>query len=286
MKYGVIFPTTEIEPDPGAIRAYAQAAEDLGFEYLLTYDHVLGALPARLPDGAPYTYRHPFHEPFVLFGYLAGLTRRLVFTTGILVLPQRQTALVAKQAAQVDRLSGGWLRLGVGVGWNHTEYEALGQDFSTRGKRIESQVALLRALWTQDLVTLTVDNERVEAAGINPPPIQRPIPIWFGGYADVVLRRMARLGDGWFPSGMRGERAAQAVRKLRGYLAEEGRSPDDFGIDVNLSSRDTPEEWASQIAWWKELGATQAGINTMRAGHKSVDEHIAALRFFWENRPE
>ena len=218
MKLGVVFPQTEIEHSPAAIRDYAQAAEDLGYDYLLAYEHVLGANPER-PGGwrGPYTHLHSFFEPFVLFSYLAGLTHRLQFTTGILILPQRQTVLVAKQAATLDALSGGRLRLGIGIGWNAIEYEALGEDFHTRGRRIEEQVELLRLLWTEPLVSFQGREHILSDAGIKPLPVQRPIPIWFGGSSDPVLRRMARLGDGWMPNPLpvdRGQTAGGDAARL------------------------------------------------------------------------
>lgn len=285
MQYGVVFPQTEISDDPIAIRDYAQAAEDLSYDYLLAYDHVLGGHPNR--PGAvqgPYTHRHPFHEVFVLFGYLAGLTKRMGLTTGILILPQRQTALVAKQAAQVDLLSGGRLRLGVGIGWNNIEYEALGMDFHNRGKRIEEQVRLLRQLWTQPLVTFEGRYHTVIQAGINPLPVQRPIPIWFGGRANAVLRRMARLGDGWMLAGRApDDEAKAALETLRGYLRDAGRDPNDFGIDVWLpTAGQTPDSWARWAEAWRQLGATHLGINTMGAGLKTPQEHIDAIRRFRE----
>src|SRR3989442_10997287 len=200
MNIGVVFPQVEIGQDPGAIRDYAQAVEAMGYTHILVFDHVLGANPER-PGGwkGPYTYRHAFHEPFVLFGFLASATRRVELVTGILILPQRQTALVAKQAAAVDVLSRGRLRLGVGVGWNPVEFEALGENFTNRGKRIEEQIDLMRALWTKELVTFHGQWHRVPDAGINPLPIQRPIPVWMGGESEVVVRRAARLADGWMP---------------------------------------------------------------------------------------
>ena len=200
MQIGVVFPQTEIGDDPAAIRDYAQAVEGLGYRHILAYDHVLGASTANRPGwrGA-YTSDTPFHEPFVLFAYLAGQTRRVEFVTGVIVLPQRQTALVAKQAAELDLLSGGRLRLGVGVGWNEVEYQALGQDFHNRGARIEEQVALLRALWTEPVVTFRGRWHTVEEAGIKPLPAQRPIPVWFGATADAGIARAGRSGDGWFP---------------------------------------------------------------------------------------
>src|SRR5947207_13234197 len=208
MRIGVVFPQTEIGDDPIAIRDYAQAAEQLGYQHLLIYDHVLGASIANRPDWrGPYTSDTLFHEPFVLFGYLAGLTKRIELVTGVIVLPQRQTALVAKQAAEIDVLSGGRLRLGIGVGWNEVEYEALGQDFHTRGRRSVEQIAVLRALLTQEVVDFHGHWHHITHAGLNPQPVQRPIPIWFGVGSsqnpyppEAVLRRVARLADGWSPN--------------------------------------------------------------------------------------
>lgn len=285
MKIGAVFPQTEMESDRIAVRDYIQAVEDMGFEYLLAYDHVLGANPDR-PEGwrGPYTYQHPFHEIFVLFAYGAALTEKLEFVSGILILPQRQTALVAKQAATIDSLSGGRLRLGVAIGWNHVEYEALGEDFSKRGRRIEEQVTLLRRLWTEDLITFDGDFDHIPDAGIRPLPVQQPIPIWFGGGADVVLKRMARMGDGWMPNTMPIDRARPMVEQLRGYLSDNDRNPDDFGIDirVNLSQMPTPDDWSPYVAAWRDLGATHVACNTMAKGFTSVDQHIAALRKFIE----
>ena len=200
MRIGVVFPQTEIGSDPAVIKDYAQTAEGLGYTHILAYDHVIGANLASRPGWQPpYSHLDTFHEPFVLYGYLAGLTKTIDLTTGIIILPQRQTVLVAKQAATVDVFSGGRLRFGIGIGWNPVEYEALGQDFKNRGQRSEEQVELLRQLWTRELVTFHGRWHTVIDAGINPLPIQRPIPIWFGGTDDRALRRLARLGDGWFP---------------------------------------------------------------------------------------
>ncbi|MEM7534211.1 MAG: LLM class F420-dependent oxidoreductase [Chloroflexota bacterium] len=285
MKIGVVFPQIEMPADPGAIKTYAQTAEGLGFDYLLAYDHVLGANPER-PDKlvGPYTCEDSFHEPFVLFGYLAALTERLELVTGIIILPQRQTALVAKQTAQVDVLSNGRLRLGFGVGWNHVEYEALNQNFKTRGKRYDEQIPLLRELWTNPLVTFKGEYHTISDAGLNPMPVQQPIPIWFGGRADAALRRAARLGDGWMPAFMPAEQATSYVDKLQGFLAEAGKSLDDFGIDpwITIASYDSPDDWAKQAEAWKALGATHIAINTMNAGFSSVDEHLAAIQQFKE----
>ena len=284
MKLGVVFPQTEIGADPGAIRDYAQAVEGLGYDYLLAYEHVLGANPER-PGGwqGTYTHRDAFHEPFVLFAYLAALTTRLEFTTGVLILPQRQTVLVAKQAAALDVLSGGRLRLGIGIGWNAVEYEALGQDFHSRGRRSEEQVALLRRLWTEPLVTFAGRDHRISDAGLNPLPVQRPIPIWFGGTADPVLKRMARLGDGWISNTRSLEQGREQVAHLREYLRAAGRDPAAFGIDVRINARQTPEAgWAAEIAGWRALGATHVCVNTMGLGFTHREQHLDVARRFLE----
>ena len=284
MKVGVVFPQTEIGSDPGAIREYAQAAEELGYHHLLAFDHVIGANAASRPGwrGA-YSHTDAFHEPMVLFGFLAAVTQRLELVTGILILPQRQTVLVAKQAAAVDVLSKGRLRLGVGIGWNDVEYEALGQDFHNRGRRCEEQVELLRLLWTQELVTYRGRWHRITDAGINPLPVQRPIPVWFGGRDDRVLRRIARMGDGWFPLTGPGEDGRRAVETLRRYVREEGRDPAQVGIEswINIAGK-SPEEWAREAEAWRALGATYVSVNTMRAGLASPQEHVEAIRRFHE----
>ncbi|MGI8550458.1 MAG: LLM class F420-dependent oxidoreductase [Dehalococcoidia bacterium] len=282
MQLGVVFPQTEIGSDPAAIRDYAQAAEGLGYRHLLVYDHVLGANPER-PGGwrGPYTHNDSFHEPFVLFGYLAGLTRALELVTGILILPQRQTALVAKQAAAVDLFTGGRLRLGVGVGWNRVEYEALGENFATRGRRIEEQISLLRKLWTQPLVQFEGRWGKVPDAGISPLPVQRPIPIWMGGTVDAVLRRVARIADGWFPQFRPGPEARETMDRLTGYIREAGRDPSSVGIEGRVSAGNRgPDEWAAAARQWAELGATHLSFNTMGSGFSSTDQHIDALQRF------
>jgi probable F420-dependent oxidoreductase len=282
MKSGVVFPQTEIGSDPQQVRDYILAVEDMGFDYMLAYDHVIGANPDR-PGGwtGPYTHQSQFHEILTLFAYGAAITRNLEFVSGILILPQRQTALVAKQTAQIDILSGGCLRLGVAVGWNQVEMESLGENFNNRGKRIEEQIEVLRLLWTQELVTFNGKYHKLDSVGINPLPIQRPIPIWFGGYADVVLERMARLGDGWMPGIGSLEQAQQEVDKVKRLLEANGRSYENFGVDVRLSiNRHSESEWQNLIAAWEKLGATHIGMNTMGAGYTSLDEHLATLRKF------
>lgn len=279
MRIGVIFPQTEIGSDPTAIREYAQAVEELGYAHILAYDHVLGASTTSRPDWrGPYTSETMFHEPFVLFGYLAALTKRIELVTGVLILPQRQTALVAKQSAEVDVLSGGRLRLGIGVGWNPVEYEALNERFETRGARSEEQIAVLRALWSDHAITYSGRWHHIHDAGINPLPALRTIPIWIGGQAEPVLKRAARLADGWFPQMPPNERAATMIDHLHGYAREVGRDPHSLGIEARLTISLVPEpEWASYAAAWRALGATHIGINTMGAGFTTLDQHLAAL---------
>ncbi|MBI2357922.1 MAG: LLM class F420-dependent oxidoreductase [Deltaproteobacteria bacterium] len=282
MRFGVIFPQTEIGADPIAVRDYAQAAEGLGYDHLAAYDHVLGANPARRPGWRPpYTHKDSFHEPFVLFGYLAGLTRRIELTTQIIILPQRQTALVAKQAAAVDVLCGGRLRLGIGIGWNDVEYEALGENFKNRGRRSEEQIEVLRRLWTGELVTFHGAWHRITDAGLNPLPVQRPIPIWLGGGTDAVLRRIARLGDGWFPLLQPDEKCRAMIEKLKTYTREAGRDPSTIGIEGRvLFGEAAPQAWSKVVATWRELGATHVSLNTMKAGLTSPQAHIDAIRRF------
>lgn len=286
MRIGVVFPQTEIGNDPTAIRDYVQAVEQLGYHHLLVYEHVLGAHPDRLRDlgfRPPYTHQTPFHEPFVLFGYLAGLTSTLELVTGILVLPQRQTALVAKQAAEVDVLTKGRLRLGIGVGWNPAEFEALGEDFTNRGRRIEEQVDLLRRLWTGDLVDFEGRYHRVRQAGIKPPPVQRPIPIWMGGMTEPVLKRTARIADGWFPQFRPGPKSAETIERLRGHVRDAGRKVEDVGIEARVNMLNTPEEqWGPTLEEWRALGVSHLCFNTMGLNLPSPQGHIDAIRRFKE----
>jgi probable F420-dependent oxidoreductase len=280
MEIGVVFPQTEIGSDPVAIRDYAQAVEDLGYRHIAIYDHVLGASTANRPDWrGPYTSDTLFHEPLVLFGYLAALTRRVGLVTSVIILPQRQTALVAKQAAEVDVLSGGRLRFGIGVGWNPVEYDALNEDFRTRGARSEEQIAVLRALWTEPVVSFHGRWHQIDEAGINPLPVQRPIPIWLGGQSEAALRRTARLGDGWFPQRPPDDEARSLVERLRAYTQAAGRPQAAVGIEARMSIGQLPESgWTTYADSWRQLGATHLSINTMGAHLATPHDHIDALR--------
>jgi len=282
MRAGVVFPQTEIGADPYYIRDYGQAAEELGFSHILAYDHVIGANPASRPDWrAPYSLLDMFHEPLVLFGYLAGVTKRIEFCTGIVILPQRQTVLVAKQAAALDILSCGRLRFGIGIGWNPVEYEALGEDFKNRGRRCEEQIEVLRQLWTKSTVNFDGRWHKITDAGINPLPVQRPIPIWFGGSDERALDRLARLGDGWFPLVGPDENCRAMIEKIRDRAKQAGREPQAIGIEGRIAyGQGTAEDWRRDFQAWKNLGATHVSFNTMKAGLKSPSAHIEAIRHF------
>jgi probable F420-dependent oxidoreductase len=277
MQIGVVLPQTEIGGDVGAVRAYAQRVEELGFRHVLAYDHVLGADPAVHAgwDG-PYDVTTTFHEPLVLYGYLAAITS-LELVTGIIILPQRQTALVAKQAAEVDLLSGGRFRLGIGLGWNAVEYEALGQDFRTRGRRLEEQVELLRRLWTEQTVTYHGTFDRVTGAGLAPMPLQRPIPLWFGGQSDRAYQRIGRLADGWFPQVPPGPKLDEARSVVEQAAAEAGRDPGAIGMEGRATWRGDPEKLAEHATSWRAVGATHLSVNTMGAGLPTVDDHLRVL---------
>src|SRR5881397_1295074 len=292
MQVGAVFPQLEIGIDPEAIAQYARIVEELGYDHLVIFDHVLGADSSR-PEGwtGVYDHRSLFHEPLVLYGYLAAVTKRLKLATAVIVLPQRQTALVAKQAAEVDVLSRGRVILGVGIGWNKVEYQALGMRFTDRGKRIEEQIAVLRALWTQEVVDFKGRWHRVDRAGINPLPIQRPIPLWMGGgwdrqkrtITEPALRRIAKLADGWFthvPPNEDGRAGMDAFRRL---AREEGRDPASVPVEGRLlAAKSGPEDWIRGIDTFRQMGMTSVELNTMGAGYRSIDEHLDALRRFRE----
>jgi probable F420-dependent oxidoreductase len=277
MQVGVLFPQTELGGDIGAVRAYAEAAVGLGYRHLLAYDHVLGADPSVHPNwSGPYDIANPFFEPMVLFGYLSAITD-LELVSGIVIAPQRQTVLLAKQAAQVDVCCRGRLRLGLGIGWNEVEYKALGMDFASRGRRFEEQVGLLRALWTTESVTMRTGNEDVVGAGIQPMPVQRPIPIWVGAGAPAALRRAGRIGDGWFPLVPPDERFFEAqvlVAEGAASVGRDGALP--FEGRVNWTAGG-PEQLERHVEKWRSVGASYVAVNTMGAGLGHVDAHIDAI---------
>jgi len=277
MRIGVVFPQTELGGDVGAVRAYAQGAEELGFTHVLAYDHVAGADPAVHAgwDG-PYDVHTTFHEPMVLYGYLAAVTS-MELVTGIIILPQRQTVLAAKQAAEVDLLTGGKFRLGVGIDWNRVEYEALGQDFSTRGKRLEEQITLLRRLWTEQAVTFSGTFDQITGAGLAPMPVQRPIPVWIGAQSPPAYRRAERLADGWFPQMAPGPQLEEARRIVAEAATEAGRDPANLGMEGRVRWQRDEDTLATAMRQWRDADATHLSVNTMGTGLKTVDDHLAAL---------
>jgi probable F420-dependent oxidoreductase len=280
MRLGVVFPQTEIGADPGGVREFAQAVQEIGYDHLLAYDHVLGADVSNRPDWpGPYTAEHQFHEICVLFGYLAAIVPGLELVTGVLVLPQRQTALVAKQAAEIDILTGGRFRLGVGLGWNYVEFEALGENFHNRGRRAEEQIEVLRRLWTDPVVNFEGRYHRIPSAGIKPPPVQQPIPIWIGGSAEAAIKRAAGLADGFFPQRPLQGDWALTMDRFRGWVEEAGRSPDEIGIEWRIDvSGGTPEDWRAEAEERQALGATHMSVTTMRGGLAGADAHIGRIR--------
>ena len=284
MRVGAVFPQTEIGADPAVIRDFVQAVEGLGFDHLTAIDHVL---QARTPSGPPwakfYTRDRMFHEPLTLFSYLAAVTERIEFATAILIVSQRQTALVAKQAAELDVLCGGRLRLGIGIGWNAVEFEALNESFRDRGRRVEEQVEVLRRLWSEDLVTFEGRWHRLSDVGINPPPVQRPIPVWFGAFETVAIRRAARLGDGWIvnPRTPPGDEGRAAIEEFHGFAREAGRDPAGIGIDTTVhAAGGDPERWAEEARTWEGSGATHVTFRTIDCGLAGVDAHLDALGRF------
>lgn len=280
MKLGVVFPQTEIGADVGGVRAFAQATQELGFDHLLAYDHVLGADRERHPDLiGPYRTEHQFHEILVLFGFIAGVAPGLELVTGVVIAPQRQTALLAKQAAEIDLLTGGRFRLGLGIGWNPVEYEALGEDFTNRGRRFEEQIELMRRLWTEPVFDFDGRWHKVTAAGINPLPVQRPIPIWIGASAERSLKRAARLADGFFPQRPLEGGWPETMAQMRAWVEETGRDWSTFGIEQRISvANGTPDEWRAAADEWRELGATHLSIVTMGAELGGAQGHIDRLR--------
>jgi probable F420-dependent oxidoreductase len=278
MQAGVIYPQTELPANAETVRAYVRQVEALGFKHIAVYDHVLGADPA-VHQGwrGPYDIDTTFHEPLVFYGFLAAITT-LELVTSIVIAPQRQTALLAKQAAEVDILSGGRFRLGIGVGWNPVEYEALGQDFSTRGRREEEQIGLLRRLWTERSVTHEGRSDRITGAGIAPLPVQRPIPIWLGGASPAAYRRIGRLANGWFPQVAPGSKLDEARATIAAGAAEAGRDPAQLGMEgrINVGERGA-DGVVEDAGLWRGAGATHVSVNTMRAGLRGLEGHLDAL---------
>jgi len=281
---GAVFPTFDMPPDAARIRDWAQAAEGIGYDYIQVGDRVLGADRERLPEyKGSYDVDDSFHETFVTLSYLSAVTERVGLASGVLVLPPRQTALVAKQAAQVDIFCGGRFRLGIGVGTNRIEFEALGQDWHVRGRRQAEQIELMNRLWTERSVYFEGQFDCVRHAGINPLPIQRPIPIWFGGDADPILRRAAKYGRGWMPLDRPTDQLKARLDRLRGYLSEEGRDPSEFGLESWVRGNiGGPAEWRAEVERWTALGASHITFYTSgpvrRVG--SVEQQIEAMRRF------
>jgi probable F420-dependent oxidoreductase len=281
MRLNAFFPTRDIGSDPAKIRDWAQAAEDLGYATIEVPDHVFGAT-ARDGWTPLYNEQDPFHETFVTLGFLAAVTTTIRLSSGVLILPQRQTGVVAKQAAEADLLCGGRLRLGIGVGWNFVEYHALGTDWHTRGARQAEQIEVLRRLWTEDLVTFRGRFHDLEEVNITPPPVQRPIPIWLGGSSDAAVRRAARLGDGWMPIMAPDDEAERKLGLLRSHLEEIGRDPATFGLEGWLRMHEPdPQRWAAAADAWRTLGADMVMLYPMyRIPH--FDDQIETLRRFKE----
>ena len=288
-RIGVVFPQTEIGDDPGAIRDFGQTVEALGYAHLVAYDHVVGANIANRPDwNGPYTHESTFHEPMVLFAYLAAVTRSIILSTGVIILPQRQAVLFGKQAANVDVLSRGRFRAGLGIGWNAVEYEALGVPFAQRGAKLDDQIGLLRKLWTEPTFTHASLYHTVTDAGIKPLPVQRPIPIWLGGRTGPAMDRAARLGDGWLPIEKR-ERATETVDRFREAVAKAGRDPDRIGIENmnQLGARGTApirslDDAVADAEAWRAAGATGITFDTMAMGFRDPAQHLDFLRHLAE----
>ena len=278
MRIGVVFPQTELGGDASSVRTYGQRVEELGFSHLLAYDHVVGADPeVHIGWDGPYDVRTTFHEPLVMLGYLAAITNTLELVTKVIILPQRQTVLVAKQAAEVDLLSQGRLRLGVGIGWNTVEYEALGEDFTTRGKRLGEQVELMRRLWTEPSVTFDGAHHRVTGAGLAPLPAQRPIPVWIGAMSRPALERAGRLADGWFPSMSPGPELDEAREIVARSAIAAGRDPASIGMEAHVTWQGDVQRFTDELAQWAAAGASHASVHTMDAGLRTVDEHLEVL---------
>lgn len=278
MQIGVIFPHNQIDSEASAIRAYVEAVSDLGFSHLSSYDHVIGGDPTILGDlGGPYTVEHTFHEPMTLLSWIAGFSD-LTLATEIVIAPQRQTILLAKQAAQIDILTGGGrFRLGMGVGWNKVEYDALGMPFANRGTRLEEQITLLRALWTERVVEFAGGTDRVHGAGIAPLPPTRPIPIWLGATLPPALERIGRVADGWFPRPLPGPKLDAALEHVARGAASVGRDPRSIGMESQVRVEADLDQTADLVEQWRAAGATHVSLDTIGDGRIGADAHIAVL---------
>ena len=280
-------------PDRGSVKEFVQAADDLGYDHIVCADHVLGADPAYHPflNDRPYSHESIVHEVFMLLSFVAGLSSKLHLLTGVLILPQRQTVLVAKQAAELDFISGGRLRLGVGTGWNHVEYEALNENFRNRGRRSEEQITLMRGLWAQETVDFSGRHHRVRHAGVNPLPVQRPIPVWLGGgrnaepgtAAERVVERVGRMADGWLPQFPTDDTGAATLERMRSYAREAGRDPAQIGIEGRIRTAEKqPEDWVMEARWWEGMGASHINVDTRWADMTGAEEHLEVARRFKE----
>ena len=281
MRIGAVFPQLEAGTDIGAITDYIQNVESLGFDHILAFDHVLGANASSRPGwSGAYQHTDSFYEPITFYSYVAAITSRLELATGVIILPPRQTALFAKQSATLDLISGGRLRLGIGTGWNQVEYEALGENFHNRGKRSEEQINLLRKLWSEELITFKGKFHTVTDAGLNPLPPRRSIPIWFGGMADPVLERVAKIGDGWLPLGSPNEKRKNTFDQLKRYLEQNSRSMSDIGVEAMISVKNSATDIKKDISSWVQMGATHISVNTMNCGLEFPGEHVKAISDF------
>jgi probable F420-dependent oxidoreductase len=284
MKFGVGFPHDQTMLDPGAVRALAQAIEGLGYSFLTASDHVIGADLTNRPDWKlPHSLANINREPLMLLSYIAACTERIVLGTSVVIMPQRQTALVAKQMAELDILSGGRAMLGVGVGRVELEYKTLNEDFKTRGRRLEQQIKVLRAFWTERSVSIEDEWHHIDAVGINPLPIQQPIPIWMGASAEPALKRIARLADGWLPSSSTAADFPSLLERFKGWMREAGRDPSSIAIAPRMEvDPSNANSWAEQVQSWDALGVTHLGVNLGRGVSQSVDARIDVLRQFAE----
>jgi probable F420-dependent oxidoreductase len=280
MQIGVVLPQVEIGADASGVRTYAEAVQDMGYEFVVAADHVLGADPAGHPGwDRPYTHESNIHEPFALFSFIAGVAPKLGVAPSVIILPQRQTVLVAKQAAAVDVLSDGKLRLGVGIGWNPVEFEGLNENFKNRARRFEEQIDLMRRLWQEPVISYQGQYHTINSAGINPLPVQRPIPIWIGGSAEPAIRRAARIADGFLPLQPVFGTWPETIEKIRSFVSEAGRDPAAFGIEGRLTATtESPDEWRQTVQMWRDLNASHIAVSTSGAGLKGPDAHIKRLR--------